>query len=427
MKQLLIIILISLGLFACTKDENENKEEVQTSLTVEQQKEKLDKEGINFIGNLKDLENPDLMNPLAYFIEIIQDMDEDQFIIAKKIGADIILNSKKLKSEKFVKSATIDDASSLKRTMNDNQGIYTYNRSNKTWTKTVASGKIEFRFPSSETQTNNNSIMVISNLTTIVVYNQNVKDNLEDLPKTLTVDFKVDNATLYGLNFSADYNSDNIPTKEVYSLVLTPYKVVEEYSLSNNNLVSAKFSMSYKDQPLIAAGITAEGNFKDDQLSSEDAEVDDILHKSTAYLQIENVKVSGNIDIKNIASKMRDFEDQYKSKYNQYSDQYPKDYYDAVVGEFRKSTLLKVSFADRNEFFANLVPYRSSEKDIYYDAHWNPIEYTRNDYDFKLVLTDGSEVDESYFDSGFDMFKDKLNSFIDQINYDYDTEITNIE
>lgn len=427
--QALLLIILLWGLFSCQKDKDKNLPETQSKLTAEEQKVRLDKEGINFINHLEDLEKPDLMDPLVYFIEIADYIEEDQFVLSSKVACDFILSSKQ-HSGNSLKSAVTDDADSFKKVMKDNQGIYTYDRKNEIWKKTSATGKIEFIFPANKSTTTNNTSFVFNNLTTTTVTNYDLYEDLKDLAKTLDINLKVDNVLKYGYSISNEYNSDDIPTKESSTLVIAPYKFTEEYILSNDKNVTFNSTMSINNNVFMTIGATSEGDFTNSLLTEDEIEEEDIVKKVNAYVQIENVEVLGDLDFKTLAIKLKKLDNEYEDQYDNTKDQYPKSYYEDCVSAYKLNGILKMKFVDKNEVFATLLPYVTSEKDWYYDysqGHYNSIEYTRNDVGFKIEFTDGSKVDDSYFDSGFDEIVDKLNSIIRRINKDYDESIDEID
>jgi len=433
--QTLLFIILLFCFFSCKVDDGSSADKVppetQSTLTAEQQKERLDQEGINFINHLEDMEKPDLMDPLIYFIEISEYLEDDQFDLSAKVARNFILSSKRL-SDNPLKSAISNDATSFKKMMNDNQGVYTYNRIYETWKKTAANGRIEFVFPANKSTTTNNTTFIFSNLSTITVSNYDLYEDLEDLPTTLNVSLKVDNVEKYGYSISNEYNSDNIPTKESTSLVIAPYKFTEEYSLSKDKTVALSSSMSTGNTVFMTISATSDGDFTNNLFTADSIVEEDIVNKVNASMQIENVKVVGNLDFKNLAVKLNELDLKYEKQYNPDNDQYPRAYYDDYVSAFKANGAVKILFVDKNEVFANLIPYVLSEKDWYwkYDLttyNWREVEYTRNDIAFELEFTDGSKVDDSYFDSGFSAFVDELNSIIRKINNDYDEEIEEVE
>jgi len=369
------------------------------------------------------------MDPLVYFIEIADYIEEDQFVLSSKVARDFILSSKQ-HSGNSLKSAVTNDADSFKKVMNDNQGIYTYNRKNETWKKTSATGKIEFVFPENKSTTTNNTSFVFNNLTTTSVTNYDLYEDLRDLAKTLDINLKVDNVLKYGYSISNEYNSDDIPTKESSTLVIEPYKFTEEYILSNDKTVTFNSTMSSNNNVFMTIGATSDGDFTNRLLSDEDIEEEDIVKKVNAFVQIENVIVVGDLDFKTLAIKLKELDNEYEDQYDNDKDQYPKSYYEDCVSAYKLNGILKMKFVDKNEVFATLLPYVTSEKDWYNEysqGHYYSKEYTRNDVGFKIEFTDGSKVDDSYFDSGFDEIVDKLNSIIRRINKDYDESVDEID
>jgi hypothetical protein len=423
-----LLALLFFLLFSCQVKDSEPTESL-SNLSAEQQKERLDQEGIDFINHLEDLENPDLMDPLVYFIEISQYLENDQFDLSAKVAHSFIQSSKK-HSGNPLKSAITNDATSFKKMMSDNQGTYTYNRNSETWSKKAATNKIEFVFPANKSTTTNNTTFTFSNLNTITVTNTDIYEDLIDLPKTLDVNLKVGNVLKYGYSIANEYNSDNIPTKESTTLVIAPYKFIEEYSLSKDKTVAFNSTISKDNSTFMTIGATSDGVFTNDMLTADSIVEEDIVNKVNAFMQIENVKVAGNLEFKPLAIKQKELEKKYEKQYNNYNDQYPKAYYTELASSIDSNGSLKMLFVDKNEVFAKLIPYVSNEQDWYYsynNGHYNRVEYTRYDISFKLEFTDGSKVDESYFDEGFSKFVDKLNSIIRKINNDYDEEVEEIE
>lgn len=418
---LLLVVFLS----SCEKNKKDLPTETESSLTAEQQKERLDQEGIDFIDHITGIEKPELTDPLAYFVEIVQQMKEDQFVFAKRIGNSLIINLKNISSEPTLKSLLYFDESSLKELMEDNQGLYTYDRNTNTWKKTDAD-KIEFKFPSGENSASNDASLIISNLTLISVTNSNLYEGLADLPKTLNIDFKINNEVKYSVRFVTEYNDDNIPVKEVVTLAMGQYKMNEEFVLSKDKLLSMKFSMSLGDNIFMSMGATSEGSFTNEVIIDENSVAEDIFSKINTYFQIENVKIVGDLNFNNLAVNLENLEKKYENQYNYYSDQYPKAYYEECVASLKAEGVIKVLFADKNEVFAKIEPYVKSEEDWYYDwssYDYKYVEYTRNDVGFRFVFTDGSQLDESYFDYGFSSFIDNLNAFINKINRDYDEQL----
>jgi len=427
---LLFFILFS-GLFSC-KTDNGDQVEKESTLTAEQQKERLDQEGINFIDHLEDMEKPDLMDPLMYFIDISQYLEDDQFDLSAKVARNIIVSSKK-HSVSPLKSLVTNDATSFKKMMDDNQGVYTYNRNYETWKKTSgAAGEIKFVFPANKSTTSNNTTFIFKNLTTKSVSNYDLYEDLDDLPKTLDVSLKVDNVEKYGYSISNEYNGDDIPIKESTMLAIAPYKFTENYALSNDNMVAFNSTMSKSNVEFMTISATSDGDFTNSLFTADSIVEEDIVKKVNVSMQIENVKIVGNLEFKNLAKRLNELDLQYEKQYNSENDQYPKAYYDDYVSAFMENGTVRALFVDKNEFFAKLIPYVSSETDWYYKYnpktyYYDRIEYDRNFIDFKIEFTDGSKVDDSYFDEGFSEFVDKLNSIIRRINSDYDEEIDEVE
>lgn len=427
---MLLLPMLFLGVISC-QDKESIPSEKTSELSAEQQKERLDQEGINFISHLEGMEKPDLMDPLIYFIDISQYLETDQFDLSSMVAHSFILSSEK-RSGNPLKSAVTDNSTSFKKMMNDNQGIYTYNRTKETWSKTAASGKIEFVFPANKSTTTNNTTFIFSNLNTIAVSNNDLYVDLEDLPKTLDVSLKVDNIEKYGYSIANEYNSDDIPTKESSTLIIAPYRFTEEYSLSKDKTVAFSSTMSTNNTVFMTINVTSDGDFTNNLFTADSIVEEDIVNKVNASMQIENVKVVGNLEFKSLAIKLKELDSKYEKQYNPNNDQYPKAYYDDYVSAFIANGTVKILFVDKNEVFAKLLPYVANETDWYYaynasTYNWDRKEYNRNFIDFKLEFTDGSKVDDSYFDSGFSTFVDKLNSVIRKINSDYDEAIDEVD
>lgn len=408
----LIAILLIFQLSSC-KDKDTLPAEFNSTLSSEEQKERLDEEGITFIEDMKAMEDPDLMNPILYFIQISPSMNEDLIEVSASLANDFILSSKNI-SGNYLKYSTVENYVSIQELMTGNQGIYTYNRLTETWSKTNATGKIEFVFPSGENKTTNNTTFTISNLSTSQVTNSELYDDLSDLPKTLNLEFRVDNVLKNAFYFSSAYNTDNLPSSEKITLFMSPYTITQELA-NNNKEVTASTTIKNESKTILSFEATADGTFDYSTISSEN-EIGDLFENANINFQIENVKISGSMDYNTISTKLEALELKYREEYI-INNQYPEQYYLEYATILNENGKLKALFADKNEIFANLIAYPTlvDEDDDRYQIG------------FKVVFTDESQVDASYFDSGFELFTTNINQLIESINSDYDTDLPVID
>lgn len=294
----------------CKKDEEENNEPQFSSNTVEQNKAIIENSGTNLLTNLSDIKDASAFIALTKLSVLLQDENKSASNLC-------LLNNLKAFSEG--KATEGFDVSSINTYIANYQGVYTYDETTQSFTKTEATNKVEFIFPYDASSTCNFKVNV--------AYGSN-----PSIPNSITSTMKIDNLQVLSLTFSAEFSENLIPTMLAEALTIDDYTMGMELSRTNTNADIDYFInkgtttlMKYttalegdmSDNTLISAysnqNTTAEGESTDESSDFEEIEqMSNIVSKITLSAQIMDIKLVASADTKEIveiARQAEQFED----------------------------------------------------------------------------------------------------------------------
>ncbi len=432
-KSLVALILIAFFISSCSKDKIDSEEFSEKS--VEENKAVVENSAIEMAKSMDDMKNLEAVDVAVSLGERL-DMDdpfEDKFQKATKVAATVKViaglqagNSGSHEVFSVMKSngELEDDPESIEEVWDEVVGVYAWNSSLEMWEYTTGSDKVIFQFPSRSDGLTNNAELTISDYSGVQMGNPLDDDYSGDLPVSLKMEVKVGETTLISQTFTAKYNSDGIPESIEADLTIEDFKF--EVDITNNDKeVSANYKLSQGTQVIINAGVSALGDFTDENIENstvteddewEELDVGEVINTANARFQLYNIALRGEADIKALIDKMDEL--------------YPDDYWndpdwdeeEVAIQEaaaYNEHMLLYAVDLEENTRIAEAEAYVVQDNNDWGDNYW---------VDFRLTFGDGSSVDmETYFESGFNDFVDEINSIIRELNGDYNLDLDLID
>ncbi len=281
-------------------------------------------------------------------------------------------------------------------------GIYAYSRANNTWTKTAASDKIVFQFPSTEAGTENDAELSIYDFSTVAVNNVETGYQ-EDLPTGVKSDLKVNGTAVAEYRFAASYKSNGEPTSVNTSLTIAPFKL--SFTAKNTTSeVAFDYAFTMNNENLISYGIGASGQFTSENALGDESSPESVVNDASAYFQLINIKFAAKIDVKKWSELVGDSESE-------------QDFIDALNG----ASELVVYYADTKEKIADGEFYLTTEE-YCYDTDGDFIDdycYTEETTDIRMIFADGSKADlATYTSEGFNDLTTAWEEFMTSLDED---------
>jgi hypothetical protein len=327
-------------------------------------------------------------------------------------------------------------------------GVYTWNASKKTWTKTASSSELKFIFPAKSSLSTNNAIFSTKGTASDVKvkiqdsYNWQTGVEVNDyifLPTAADAVLTIDNVSAATFTQTTKYaNGKEVPNEFAYKMTLNDgYAWEMSGTKATENTSKAAFTFNGKNLVSFNAGSTA----SIDKLI-EDDELVQYRGKANGLVQImDNFVIVANMDLATEAademalekSSIRplypDSSDPKANFKKYYTDvnTYNKKFSEGLVANFNKNMkLILVSKKDGTKI-ADIIQH--SEKDGEYVFNlpvWNTkssywmyngtgASFTEEYYDeaFYLKFNDNTEVAMStYFSEGFEKLEKKFEDFI---------------
>jgi len=335
-----------------------------------------------------------------------------------------------------LKSVT-EDPENLEEVWDQIVGVYEYNSTIDEF-ETVSQGgnEVIIKFPGKEGDITNNAQFKINNFNYVEITEPVFTEEGEDygivgqqLPISVHAELTYEGSVLSTFDFSASYKNNGIPTKCNSTLAVNPYSISVSISHDPYSNASSKFSFEKRGKILLETFAEMNGDWSKENIednvetvrevneyyTDESTEVtfENIVSNANAYFQILNIKVAGMVDIKSLATKVNDYEDQldagtiteetYASKMAE------------AINAHAKLVVLNIA---ENRMIAKVQAYK------YYDD-----EYDEWYASAKFVFGDGSSIDsetymanEEYREEFGDLI-DQINALIDDFKADYKLDI----
>jgi len=281
--QVLFYLFLSLAVItSCEKedDDDDDDDDVFSELTVEQNKQHLEDDGLAMLDKMQDMENSaaiDVAAAMVHFMDLADPFEGNPNIGKKstimstlkpviavaqmrEFGNDVLFHA--------LKSAQ-DEPQSIQEAYDMASGIYAWNNATQVWDYSDSGTEIVFQFPSTKTGTSNNAetkVYGYEGYTGTIGYD--LEDYEGDLPENIDISLKADNTTLFTFNFSASYTNEGEPTSVSASMTLDSFSML--VSASNTNNQKAEFLYELKDGSEILSKVVlgAEGNWSADNIDN---------------------------------------------------------------------------------------------------------------------------------------------------------------
>ena len=411
--------------------------ETFAQLSPEQNKEKLEDDGLTLLSNMEDLSESSAVSVSTSFVSFL-----DRAVVAPGNGR-LAATSRTLKRLGDGTASAHDIFSTLRTAEEEPEsiqdfydqyrGVWSWNAKKEDWDFQAKGNKIVFEFPSTENGTQNNAQYTIHSYEGLS-QGHPYEGYEGDLPTKILAELTVDGKQQAAYSFNASYNKDGEPAQLTTSLSVSSFAftIVADNSTEK---VGVKYALKRDNKILLAMGSGAYGNFSSDYILSledqEEVHEGDVVNRVDAYFQLMNVVVAGDMDIKKY---LDDVENNYQEGYyDSETYEYENGYYiDSVTEQnaqlLEKAFNLKVFYADGSGKIADTEVYTYTDTEIYYSGYYDQekgeyidkeeeVEYQV--MDVRMVFEDKSKADlETYFSEGFDDLVKEFEKFAKELEED---------
>lgn len=429
-KPLLLLLSVVLITSCSEDDDNALKSRAEfpaefSELTVEQNKEKLEDNGIDLVNNMTQLKSTGGVKTSASFnhflsMATLPETQSGRTASSTQPVALIRLLAKfgagKASASDVLSGARVKEhgPGTPQEAFDDFEGVFTYNATENTWTHTATNdGKIVFKFPSTKESTSNDAQFAIYGYASVQVQNT-AAEYTGDVPTALKADLTVNGTKEIEYNFSASYKSNGEPTSVLSTFTIGAFKFAVE-AKNTTSEITVDYSLKNGDKNMLSLGAGATGNFNSDNIENSN-KVGSVLTNSSAYFQIMNIKFAGEVNVKGI------------------DDAGAWDGNLAIEEEanaWNANAKLVAFYADSKKKIADTEFYGTerTESDTYcWDSNGDGIEddcdtwtETYQSVDIRLIFADGSKADlQTYTDVGFEDITTEIEAFINSLEADFE-------
>lgn len=398
-------------LVSCGKDKDVSEGPIDSKLTAEEHKEKLSAIGVDFVNDIDEIADEPLIAIMIQFDEL-----SSEYEIAESMAkfapiqylnqyTELQDNPKKVLDLKSVATYMDDEPETMSELWDEMVGTYTFNSETMMWDYTEATDEVTFIFPSNETNLENgvNDVNIrIFDFAYQDATSETVQETSTELPTSLQISVTTTASDqIFGLDMTASYYSDDMPKLMENSMDMVYYSWNTTMDMTDRSKEMSMSSSYKKGSEVIAAfNLDIKANFDMDAiqeaLDNEDiTAIQDLLNNGNASFQVNNLKLVGFVDVKNMIADMTDLSENLDESTTE------EEYIDAMVKVYNDNINLYLMYVSENEVIARAEAY------AYYDTEW--AEYT---FSWRIVFTDGTAFDDSYFEEGFEDFFDEMDDFI---------------
>jgi hypothetical protein len=366
-----------------------------SDLSPEQNKANLEEDGVALINELEALKDSPGINTtesLDHFISIAGVPEGGRAATDNKAMKMMLLLAKfgvgKAKAVEVLKGfRTKEEPVTPKEMFDALAGIYTYNKNTLTWEyASGVTGRIVFKFPSTETGTDNNAELAIYDFTSKAIENE-AAEYQGDFPTSLKADLSVNSTKQIQFSWTASYNNSGEPTSIVTSLTIGTFKLAYEL-LNTTTEIAIGYSLTKNGTNIVSWGAGAKGQFSSDAVSNSEGP-SDVATFSNAYFQIMNTKFAGEVKIKELEDALE-----------------TANTLDAQATAYNANMTFVVFYADSKKKIADTEFYVVPESDL------------ENEHiDIRLIFADDSRADlEHYTETGFEGLAEEFSNFQEDLD-----------
>jgi hypothetical protein len=411
-----LFVLIVVGLVSCKKDKEDDPFSAPYSeLTVEQNKENVEQEGVEFVGEIRDLQDADAIEVLIQMGELmsgggepmkrraIAPFDAGSSLKSTEMPAKVLLESLK---------STAEDPNSFSELWAEIKARYTWNFTTEEFDSTGSENALIIEFPGKEGDLTNTAVLTVNEFGAV-----EITDPVEwpegidpELLTSLHAELEYNSTVIASFDFDASYQSNGMPTEVTSTLTIADFVFKINIVHSPYSSASVTYNLKRNDNILFEVYFSAKGNWSEDNIEANaEGSPEEIVNSANAHLILLNLKVVGQVNVKAIATEAKALlEDEQLTQ---------QAYVEGLVESINNNAKLIVIYIDSNTKIASAEAYS------FYDEYWQ--EYCPN---IRFVYADGSKVDgETYFKDELTGFFEELNDFIDELNADYDLNLEHVD
>lgn len=420
-KTLLIALVVATFLSSCKDDE----ESTPAPATEESSRDRMQENGLELTSALEELVNDDFVASLANLSELLATEPSNSRTLSAT--SNFIENIQSTVSEATTSTQDSpfedeEDTETLEAVWEESVGTYTYNFNTDEFDFVKGGESIVLTFPSSDTETTNNATFEISDYTSTPAQTDIATDQdyEGELPTGIKASLSVDGVEGMGVEFSSEYNSDDIPTSQSYTVTLSAFELNTTLSSSSSS-ISEEVSFKLSDEILFSQTIEFSGNVSAetiDALNDDETDPSTVGLESITFTQ-RVVDTEMKLEVEDISAMISEGDNLIE----------PTD--EEIENFFNNNIEATVYFADNGQVIGDTeISYERTE-------HTETVEYTYETYDeeqgqyvevtesydytyeeeeIDLIMTydDGSKVAVSdFFATGFQEVVDEFNRILE--------------
>ncbi len=407
--RILFSALLLAALTSCKKNnskEDDSKDPFKleySNLPVEQHKNTLETNGVDFIKKINTLPDEDFIPAIEHLAELDLELLSNN-VVGKQIIASTLSAKKQNISALFNAVAEVNPTPNG-RSLKEYYGIYTWDSSQNDWVKTASDSKLEINYPATSVSKTNNATL------TVTYTASSVKAELNgerfELPASANASLKVAGKELLKLVSAYEYKADGTPTKSDVTVAMGSFTFKTDVT-NDLSTVIANVSMTKGTEVLFSVNVSGKGNGNYTDIVDSD-NIEEIIKNANTTFEIMDIKIVGEIDVNAMALAE-------KSTLNLPE----KESTEAMAAAFNKHSKLVAIYKSENAIVAK-AEYASVENKYSYEIY-NPntgktetVTSSNWIVEPRLVFKDGSKVSlETYFNSGFSKLIDDVEDYINR-------------
>lgn len=390
-KSYLVILSALLGLFVTTScgSKSDSDELEFATLTVEQNKQKLEDDAVNTMGEMDEMGDLSVLDVISDFFDLA---DSDPYYASAQFMQNRINTLQS--GNRALRSAELDTTISLNDLFNDNSGIYEWSETTKDFELTTESDdEVTFRFVM---QSGDIAEMSIYGLSVIKTTDEDLADLTDDVPTAVEAHISIAGKKVFTYSFEARYYSDNMLKYHKEVITADNYSFVTVIDFTNNAVLKQSQSFKHNDYIILAQEFSVASNEDYDiyldlmrNEESEDELSEDLINSANFKLQTGNIKLIGVANIKTILDKNDNI--------------------------FNQSVLSQEDITLVNNNLMGYVMYADSKTLIAKTEFYNLIEDDEQSINMRIVFKDGSAINADFFNNGFEDLKTEIEQLENEI------------
>jgi hypothetical protein len=425
---LLFLIVVLLGgqmMISCDKTNSTDPYEADYSvLTVEQHKQYIESEGVAVVAQLEGMSDLAAIPAIEDLVQCLNSgnmASESQAARVSKLMAPVLGLDQGYKAL-VNQEETYDEIDSISEMFASYAGIYTYDSENETWSYQASESEISFNFPIG-TSSDNDGKLTIDNLGLVNSVNADITT---ELPTSLNITLTQNTTALFSFEFTAAYNSHSEPSNIKMVYHFTEGYTFEESFTNDGTDASLSFDFSKDDVSIASAGLTMNGSFSTSVMNDTEYEGMDeyaaaVLDAANAYVKVGNIKMAAKMEVDSAMIISNDIDNAYYYSYN--TEQY------VIPTESEVNTFCKrlnnnckavLVYTSDNTAICKSEFYTESYQSYVWDNETENVgSVTVYEPSLRFVFKDGSAMDDSFFDEGFDGLISAWNTFASTMESSY--------